>query len=265
MSLNNILAKIIQQKQIEVSSLTQRFTLSQLHELALEKVCNKNSTPPLQKRSKLGLISEIKRKSPSKKLITVDFDPVRLVDRFQKNSSAISVLTDNKFFSGSVEIFKSVRKLTPKPLLRKDFIIDESQVYETRIIEADLILLIYKVLETSIEKLIKNALKLGLQVLIEVHDQHELKQTLKILTQLSLNQNEVLIGINNRNLDTFITDINTSLELINMIPSEFVTISESSITNQQQLTLLQQKGFDYVLIGEGLQVNPDLISYFDYP
>lgn len=224
-------------------------------------ICKKVDFLPSKK---LNLIAEIKRKSPSKGIIRVDFDPQKIALEFQKSQAAIlSVLTDEKYFGGSMNIFEEVRKISSLPLLRKDFILDTYQVWETKYLQADIILLLANVLEDKLEEFLDLSLNLGLNCLIEIHTRDELKKILKILEQKPKEIfSKVLVGINNRNLNTFEVNLKNCLDLKNLIPKEIKIVAESGINQLSDLQKLELAKFDAVLIGEGLVTNPELLSFF---
>jgi indole-3-glycerol phosphate synthase len=212
------------------------------------------------KTGHLQLIAEIKAKSPSKGLIRGDFDPVALARDFTAHgAAAISVLTDRDYFGGSLDMLRLVRAATPLPLLRKDFIIDPYQIYETKDAGADIILLIIRAVGSELAELVRLSVSLGLQVLIEAHGAEELGAALESIQPSP----QIMIGINNRDLDTFATNIQTSVKLIKTIPPQFVRISESGLTTTEDLSLMEQIGFDAALIGEGLALDPELVNYFN--
>lgn len=193
---------------------------------------------------KSGIIAEIKRRSPSKGEINpyVSVEQVS-VGYMQAGASALSILTDQKFFGGKNEDLTLARQLNYCPILRKDFIIDEYQIVESRSIGADAILLIAACLEPDrLKKLAAFAQALGLQVLMEVHDGEELDR--------SLNEHLDMVGVNNRNLKDFSVDINTSLELVDRIPDEFVKVAESGISDPKEVIRLRDAGFQGFLMGQ---------------
>jgi len=198
----------------------------------------------LLREDKSGIIAEIKRKSPSKGMI----NPYVSVERtsigyMQAGASALSVLTDKDFFGGSNQDLSIARKFNFCPILRKDFIIDEYQIIEAKSIGADAILLIAAVLdEVRLKQLHDFARSLQLEVLIEVHDEAEI--------QLTENVEAELIGVNNRNLNTFETDVNTSRRLAQFIPSTVVKVSESGIESTEAILDLKNYGYKGFLIGE---------------
>jgi len=206
-----------------------------------------------KENNKISLIAEVKKASPSKGVIKADFKPVEIAEIYQKaGASAISVLTDENFFQGSIQYLKDIKKIVEIPILRKDFIIDEYQIYQTREMGADIILLIASALEKSQLKDFYNISKeLGLDVLFEVHDKKEFDFALDI--------NADIIGINNRNLKTFEISLNHTVDLIKdiKINNEYI-ISESGIDNFQDVTFLKAYGVDGILVGESLIKSNDI-------
>ena len=267
----SILKEIVDYKISVVASSSLKLPFKKLQEKVLA-----NSQKDLQRterqiilnqnwpKNKLRLIAEIKMKSPSRNVIRSNFDPIKLALDFQINGAwAISVLTDEKYFGGSLEIFRAVRSTVDLPLLRKDFIIDTYQLWESKLIGADIVLLIVGCLHENLEKFLRLALDLNLRVLIEVHTQQELDQTLNILqTSFVDSYSQIMLGINNRNLDTFELDLKTSVTLKKSIPPNIFSVSESGIFSLNDLELLQNNFFEAVLIGEGLAKNHDLLNFF---
>ncbi len=201
----------------------------------------------------LRVIAEIKRASPSKGVIREDFDPPGLARSYTLGgASAISVLTDEKYFQGSLEILRSVRAVTSLPLLRKEFILDPYQVYEARAAGADAILLIAgMVAHEQLAELRELARTLTLDVLLEVHNETELESAQDL--------DPDVFGINNRDLRTrdFITSLDTTERLLPMIPSRFTTISESGIRDAEDVGRLASMGIDGILVGEHLMREAD--------
>lgn len=197
-----------------------------------------------RKHRDVALIAEVKKASPSKGLIREDFEPVALALAYERaGADCISVLTDESYFQGSNAYLTNIRNATKLPLLRKDFTIDEVQIYEARLIGADAILLIAAILTTEqIKQFLNKAAELGLDVLLEVHDLDELERVLPLHPKL--------IGINNRNLSTFVTNLATTEQLIPHIPSDVMIISESGISNRTQVDYLRNAGAHGFLIGE---------------
>jgi len=200
----------------------------------------------LKNAPSLSIISEVKKASPSKGVICADFDPVKIARSYEAGGAhAISLLTDVQFFQGSIEYLKRVREAVSLPVLRKDFIIDILQVEETAFIGADAMLLIVAALDDcQLNDLYQAALSLNIDPLIEVHSSDELERAMKLHPQL--------IGINNRNLSTFVTDLSVTFELIKSIPSSVTVVSESGIENGEQAMMLKGAGVKALLVGESL-------------
>ncbi len=198
----------------------------------------------------LNIIAEIKRRSPSKGVIRANFDPVAIARNYTANgAAALSVLTEEDFFDGSLAYLRAVRKVTSLPLLRKDFIFDEYQLYEAAHAGADAVLLIAAMLEPAqFNDLLQAAYGLGLDVLVEVHDRAELEKVMPYDVRL--------LGINNRNLRTFHTTLDTSLQLAGQLaadlPQSLTLVSESGLRTRADLELLRGAGFHAFLIGEEL-------------
>ena len=259
----NILEEIVWYKDIEINNFKKSLPLNDL----IKQIDNLPSTKGFincLKRSKNNpaVIAEVKKASPSKGVIRKDFDPQNIVSIYERSgASCISVLTDKKFFQGGFEILKDVRAHTDLPLLCKDFIISPYQVYKARISGADAILLIAAILKDSdLIYLKKIADQLKLDVLVEVHNREEMDRV------LSLNSFK-LVGINNRDLKTFQTDLKVSFELMNKY-SDYTTnkkvifISESGIKNPEDLNNLKSSGIRGVLIGESFMKEKDIESAF---
>jgi indole-3-glycerol phosphate synthase len=212
-------------------------------------------TKALRNPERTGIIAEFKRKSPSKGVLN-SYATVEEVTTgyFRAGASALSVLTDTEFFGGSAEDLVRAREINPIPILRKDFIIDEYQVIESKAIGADAILLIAAVLnKTVIRKLAALARSLHLQVVLEVHDATELEM---------VNEYISVIGVNNRDLSDFSVDLNRSLELAPLISHDFLKISESGIHTVMALKQLKSSGYDGFLIGERFMQEPDPATAF---
>ena len=239
----DILSRIIADKRREVALKKSIIPISQLENSVLFN-SRTNSLSKLLKNSTSGIIAEHKRKSPSKQTINSSFTVEEVVKGYQNAGvCGISVLTDMKYFGGSLEDLALARASVTIPLLRKEFIIDEYQLLEAKANGADVILLIAAVLtRQEIKHLSEFAQSLGLEVLLEVHNEEELYKAI----MPSLN----MIGVNNRNLKTFDVNLNYSKELANFIPKEFVKVSESGISNTLDVKELQAFGYQGFLIGE---------------
>jgi indole-3-glycerol phosphate synthase len=245
-----ILDKIIETKKEEVTQLKKECPLAQLREkIALLEPC-RDFKKALQ-RDICNIIAEVKCASPSRGRLVADFDPVKIAQLYEKNGAAtISVLTDEKYFAGHKNYLAQIRQNVRLPLLRKDFIIDSIQIYETRAIGADAILLIVRALGKKLAEFISLSKELGLSPLVEVHDEEEL--------DLALAVGADIIGINNRNLDTFTTDIENSRRLKAQIPAGKIVVAESGISNRKDIELLMDAGINTFLIGEALITAPDI-------
>ncbi|NBW84782.1 MAG: indole-3-glycerol phosphate synthase TrpC [Proteobacteria bacterium] len=193
-----------------------------------------------------AIIAEIKKASPSAGIIAEEFDPVKIAVEYEAfGASALSILTEEDFFMGSVNYLKEVKKVTALPILRKDFMIDEYQIYESKLIGADCILLIVSILSDSqIENFINIAKKLELDYLIEVHDENELRRIEHF--------EDALIGVNNRDLKTFEVDLGNSVRLRNLFKQKNIFIAESGIQSREDIDYLKLNNIKVFLIGESL-------------
>ncbi|RXR19162.1 indole-3-glycerol phosphate synthase TrpC [Flavobacterium amnicola] len=246
-----ILDKIIADKKREVELKKSVISASQLENTALFG-SRTVSLSKLLKNSPSGIIAEHKRRSPSKSVISHNFSVEEVVLGYQNAGvSGISVLTDGKYFGGSLDDLLLAKACTSIPLLRKEFIIDEYQIVEAKAHGADVILLIAAVLTRSeIKYLSEFAHSLGLEVLLEVHNREELEKS--ILPSLDM------IGVNNRNLKTFEVNLDYSKELAPYIPDEFVKVSESGISTTEAIKELQSFGYQGFLIGENFMKNDNV-------
>lgn len=208
----------------------------------------------IERKGRLNIIGEVKKASPSKGIIREDFDPIAIGRVYDENQiDAISVLTEEEFFLGKGEYLSLIKKETKVPILRKDFIIDLYQVYQSKVLGADSILLIAALLtKKELVEFQKVAKDINLQCLVEVHNLKELEKVLK--TQVEI------IGVNNRNLNTFEVKIETTEKLIHHIPKDMVVVSESGISKRKDIEYLESIGVDGVLIGESF-MNSESIEY----
>jgi len=206
--------------------------------------------------TRTGIIAEYKRKSPSKGIINDKASVQEVTEAYAQAASGISVLTDTDFFGGKMEDLQSAR-FNQIPILRKDFMVDEYQIYEAKSIGADVILLIAACLSPlEVKQFASTAKRLGLEVLLEIHNEDELKH---ICDEVDL------VGVNNRNLKTFEVSIQTSLDLINKIPTNKPAVAESGISNVDTIVTLHEAGFSGFLIGENFmkETNP-AIAFADF-
>ncbi len=202
--------------------------------------------------NKPALIAEVKRKSPSKGMIREDFNHLEIARAYENAGAAcVSILTDEKYFGGKNEYLTQIRRDIALPIIRKDFMLDPYQIYESRSLGADCILLIIAALEKGQAlELEKVAHDLGLDVLIEVHDQQEL--------DIALQMKSKLIGINNRNLKTMEVSLDTGKKLVKQIPDDYVKVCESGIKSHADIKQMMQAGFQAFLVGESLMSQPDV-------
>jgi indole-3-glycerol phosphate synthase len=245
-----ILDKIIETKKEEVERLNKETSRSELLEkIAVLKPCRNFRN--LLKNSGCNIIAELKCASPSRGRLAAKFDHLNIARTYEKNgAAAISILTDEKYFMGHKNYLTQISQVVKRPLLRKDFIIDPLQVYETRAIGADAILLIVRVLGKKLEEFITLAQAIGLYSLVEVHTREEL--------EMALDAGADIIGINNRDLDTFAVDVKTSCRLQAYIPEDKITVSESGIRERKDIEFLMQSGIHAFLIGEHLVTATDI-------
>ncbi len=239
----NILEKIVLEKRNEVKERKQLYPTALLEKSLFFENNTVSMKDYILRDDKFGIIAEFKRKSPSKGMINEYADVEKVsIGYMQAGASGLSVLTDEKFFGGNSKDLTTARKFNFCPILRKDFIIDEYQIIEAKSIGADVILLIAAILSPEeVNHLAKFAKSLKLEILLELHDEAELKH---------INQYIDLVGINNRNLKDFSVNINKSIEMIKAIPDEFIKIAESGISDIETLLKLRKNGFRGFLMGE---------------
>lgn len=253
-----ILDRIIAHKRTEIESAKQRISYEDMRQRAEElqkaKPKSRRFQSALAKAPGVSLIAEVKKASPSKGLIRADFDPVHLAQAYvQGGAQAISILTDKEFFQGSLADFDAVRAVVDLPLLRKEFILDPYQLYEARVHGADAALLIVAALDArQLKDYIALTQLLGMDALVEIHTEEELEIALKAEARL--------IGINNRDLKTFETTLDVSRRLVPLIPDDITIVSESGISQAQDLIELGEIGVDAVLVGEALAREKDVVT-----
>jgi indole-3-glycerol phosphate synthase len=240
-----ILDELVASKKQELK-LTPRLAIAELERAISQLPAPRNFAQAIKKNgNQLKLIAEVKQASPSKGLLAANFCPETIARGYTKGgASAISVLTETKYFLGSVDNLQKVKCTTHLPVLRKDFIIEAYQIMESRVIGADAVLLIAAILtKKELVYFIKLTEELGLAPLVEVHNRWEL--------ELVLETEANIIGINNRNLQTFEVDLDTTFTLLSLIPSGKIVVSESGIT-AENITSLKNSPVDAVLVGESL-------------
>lgn len=255
----DILARILDWKRQEVAQARLTTPLQELQGRLRDLPPTRGFRQALAARDALGtrIIAEIKKASPSAGVIRPDFDPVRIAQTYAAHgAAAISVLTDGKFFQGELAFLPAVRQAAPVPLLRKDFLLDAYQLYEARCAGADAVLLIAAALEVpELVDLAALSLELGLEPVVEVHTAAELDKALECSGRM--------IGINNRDLHTFRTDIATTLALLPAIPAGYVVVSESGLQQRSTITQLESHGVSAFLIGESLMREADVGAKLD--
>jgi len=250
----DILQKILAVKAQEIAAAKSKKPLAEIRAEAESAVPSRDFVGSLRAKINAGLpavIAEIKKASPSKGVLREKFDPAEIARSYARHGAAcLSVLTDREFFQGDSEYLKQARAACALPVLRKDFMLDAYQVYEARVMGADCILLIVAALDLPrMQELETLAHSLKMAVLVEAHDDKELELALHLKTPL--------IGINNRNLRTFETRLDTTLQLIKLIPGERVLVTESGILKPQDVQLLREKGVQCFLVGEAFLRAPD--------
>jgi indole-3-glycerol phosphate synthase len=246
-----ILDTIVQHKQIEIAAARAAVSELELERLANAQPPARDFTGALQ-RSGMRIIAEVKKASPSAGVIRPDFDPVAIAQAYAAGGAdCLSVLTDEHFFQGHLRFMTAARDATSLPVLRKEFILDRYQLIEARAAGADAVLLIAEILpEDRLKTLFKQATILGLHVLVELHDADQLPRV--------IDSGATLIGINNRDLRTFHTSLDHTLELLAKVPTGRVVISESGIKTNADLRKLEEAGVKGVLVGESLMRAPDI-------
>lgn len=247
---------ILKKKEEELFSRMAIIPLEAVRERAQRQTAPRDFTSALKQRPRIGapstkIIAEIKKASPSRGIIKQDFDPASIAKIYEQNGAcAISVVTEEKFFHGKLDHLIEVKGACPLPLLRKDFIFSDYQVYESRAWGADALLLIAAALEPHrLKALCRLAAELAMQPLVEVHNEGE-------LASLPFDDLEI-IGINNRDLSTFKTQIETTLRLLKLIPEGKIVVSESGINSRLDIELLEKNGVKAFLIGSALMESDD--------
>jgi indole-3-glycerol phosphate synthase len=245
--MSDILNKIVAVKRQEVAAAIRRKPLDAVRFDAESRVLTRDFAGALRAKIAAGkpaVIAEVKKASPSKGVLRVDFIPADIAQSYAEyGATCLSVLTDKDFFQGSVDYLKQARASCDLPVLRKDFIVDPYQVYESRVMGADCILLIAACLDDAQMKSLEAlAMSLDMAVLVEVHDRAELDRALKLKTPL--------LGINNRNLQTFEVSLETTLTLLQDVPADRLLVTESGITTPAEVARLRAAGVNAFLVGE---------------
>lgn len=253
----NILEEIVERKRAEISAARAIRSVEELQEAVQSAPPVRDFLAALQQAPRIGLIAEVKKASPSAGLIRADFDPVRIGQTYEQHGAAcLSVLTDEHYFQGHLDYLRQVRQHVSIPVMRKEFILDRYQILEAREAGADCVLLIAECLnDCELRDLYFYASELGMEALIELYDPENLDRVLKL--------EPPLLGINNRNLKTFVTDLNHTVEMIERIPSETLLVSESGIRSAQDVQRLLDAGVGGILVGESLMRCPDIGAAVD--
>ncbi len=246
-----MLDEIVLTKQQEVEAARERLPLEDLKARVANYLAERSFRKALTREGKLSLIAELKRKSPSKGMLRERFDPVHLAQALQgAGASALSVLTDEAYFGGHLDFLRDAKQFTEIPVLRKDFIIDPYQVYESALAMADAVLLIVRILtEETLIACMQAADTIGVEPLVEVHSEGDLK--------VALSAGAHVIGINHRDLRTFQINPQLTEQLIPKVPAGKLIVAESGLKTAEEVARMRQLGVHAVLIGEALMTAPD--------
>lgn len=250
--MDNILDKITTQTRSDLSKRKREISFRDLNSLPMFDKKSRDFKSAIHKSDQISIIAEVKKASPSKGVIRDDFEPLKIASQYIENgASAISVLTDEPFFNGSLKYLELISDMSSIPILRKDFIVDTYQVKEAKAYGADAVLLIVSMYSgNQLHELIAACREFGLFSLVECYHEDELQ---------SIHWDEVeIVGVNNRNLATFDVDVRRGVELLKQAPNHIVKVSESGIYKPEDLLLLYENGIDSALIGEYLMKQPDI-------
>lgn len=251
-----ILNEILTHKRREVEELKLRYPLKRLEEAVAAKngAIHRDFRKAISHPHRLNLITEIKKASPSEGILRENFQPLRLAALMEyAGAAALSVLTETRFFKGRPSYLKTIRQVTQIPILRKDFILDEYQLYESKILEADAVLLIASILTNEeLTTFLERCREIGLEALVEIHTEEDLKKALDNGTQL--------LGINNRNLQTLEVDVNRAERLLGRIPKSATVVIESGFKDHEELLKYNGLGVHAFLIGTALMKAEDIIG-----
>ena len=247
--MHNILKKICEDKRIEIEILKKKCSLNSLKKLISDQISKrdfKNIVINSSLKKKNYIIGEIKKASPSAGEIIHNYEPLEIAKIYERAGvKALSVLTEKNYFKGEIDHLSYVKQNTNIPILRKDFIIEEYQIYESKVYQADVILLIVSVLsDDELKKFLKIANELNLDCIIETHDENEIKRALKL--------DYPILGINNRNLKNLKTDLNNSVSLFTSISKDYTVIAESGIKTPEDISMYNDLGIFNFLIGESI-------------
>jgi indole-3-glycerol phosphate synthase len=247
-----VLDKIVAQKRDEIAAAKKRRSESDLERAVATAPPVRDFLTALKSARSIGLIAEIKKASPSAGLIREDFDPVEIAKIYERHgASCLSVLTDEQFFQGHLDYLTAVRNAVGLPVLRKDFVLDRYQVLEARAAGADAVLLIAECLdEQSLPELYEFILSLNMTALVELYEPSNLERVLAL--------DPPLVGVNNRNLKSFVTDLKHTVHLATKMPKGVLLVSESGIRTRADVVRLQAAGCGAILVGETLMRSPDI-------
>jgi indole-3-glycerol phosphate synthase len=256
--MHNILKKICEDKRLEIEILKKKCSLNSLKKLISDEINKrdfKNIIINSSLKKKNYIIGEIKKASPSAGEIIHNYEPIEIAKIYERAGvKALSVLTEKNYFKGEIDHLSYVKQNTNIPILRKDFIIDEYQIYESKVYQADVILLIVSVLsDDELKKFLKIANELNLDCIIETHDENEIKRALKL--------NYPILGINNRNLKNLKTDLNNSASLFTSISKDYTVIAESGIKTAEDISMYNDLGIFNFLIGESILRSKDYATF----
>ncbi|MCA9077639.1 MAG: indole-3-glycerol phosphate synthase TrpC [Planctomycetaceae bacterium] len=255
--MSDILQQICDHKRTEIDAAKCAVPVSDLQSQLTSAPTVRDFVGSLRDKHPMGLIAEVKKASPSAGLIRADFDPVAIAETYAAHGAAcVSVLTDEKYFQGSLEYLKQIRASIDLPVLRKDFILDPYQVIEARAAGADCVLLIAECLDDAeLADLYAQATELGMAALIEIYEPSNLDRVLRL--------DPPLVGVNNRNLKTMTTDLSHCIELRKEIPADVLMVGESGIHTREDVDRLQNAGIHAILVGETLMKSQDIGAKVD--
>ncbi len=256
--MNNILNKICEDKKLEIEILKKKCSLKSLKKLVSDQILKRNFKSDILKASvekKNFIIGEIKKASPSAGEIVKNYEPLEIAKIYERSGvNAISILTEKNYFKGEIDHLSFIKQNTKIPILRKDFIIDEYQIYESKVYQADVILLIVSILsDDQLKKFLGIANDLNLDCIIETHDEDEIKRSLKL--------NYPIIGINNRNLKNLKTNIGNSANLFTSVSKDYTVIAESGIKSSADIKMYNDIGIFNFLIGESILRSNDYSTF----
>jgi indole-3-glycerol phosphate synthase len=253
----DILQRIVATKWREIAEAKSRIPEARLESTAESWLPVRGFEQAIRVPNTMRVIAEVKKASPSAGIIRPDFDPVAIARIYEQHGAAcLSVLTDEQYFQGHLQYLTAARAAVAVPVLRKEFILDRYQLFEARVAGADAVLLIAEILpDNQLAKLVKEARALGLDLLVELHDADQISRV--------IDSGATLVGINNRNLRTFETRLEQTLDLLPKLPKSVAVVSESGIKTAADLVLLKAAGVQAVLVGESLMRSADIGSALD--